>query len=806
MPVLNATEVEERSKHFLENAVKDFKIFIDTCSLLFDDADKFWTNIVPLLQRERKTIIIPFRVYEEVEKFASNPSLCTIKNGSNPNLNKQAIKAKNNVIMLQKAGLIEVFGNNNDNFADNVFQTVFTQFRLKYNLMLITQDNNLANDIINIGNSKAVNTNNRIMVERINKYGFLSAFTFDKQPQNQQKINQFDRNNYTQQHNVSAVVPEEEKFAFSKSITSVVGKLSVSYIPNEGDTVTAERNGQKNSIKLIKSVASGGEGIIFTTDIPNVVAKIYKREKIDIGKHEKLKLMLTKSIDCEGVCFPLACLYNSKAEFVGYLMKKAQGKELQKCVFIPQLLKKNFPTWKKNDTVELCITILKKFKYLHERNIILGDINPNNILVVSPKEIYFVDTDSYQIEGFPCPVGTINYTAPEIQRKKYDTFLRTIGNERFAVATLLFMIMLPGKPPYSLQGGENQIDNIINMDFAYASGERSTGKAPEGMWRYCWSHLPRYLKDDFYETFRKDGEHSTEKTRYSTGDWLQKFERYLNLLSSGKLAEQDEMSVNLFPTRLKKNKNVTYVKCKLCYNEVDEDRVEQGYCQDCLRNGETYRCSKCGNELIYTNYQKLIKHSRKHEVCKDCNDKKNTVYTRIRCANCPTTFEITYGEKEFYESKGYELPKKCVSCRGSRTNTTQTHSTYRPPSSYTPTPTYTPPKKNSSNSGWCFITTAVCDYLHKPDDCYELTTLRSFRDTWLTVQPSGEDIIKEYYRIAPLIVKELDSSNEKDVIYRDIWNSYISPCIKLIELGTYEICRDLYIEMVKNLKQKLIKE
>lgn len=128
-------------------------------------------------------------------------------------------------------------------------------------------------------------------------------------------------------------------------------------------------------------------------------------------------------------------------------MRQAHGRELQRCVFQPQLLKRYFPNWTKQDTVTLCITILKKLKYLHDRNVILGDINPNNILVVSPTEVYFVDTDSYQIEGFPCPVGTINFTAPEIQRKDFSTFLRTIGNERFAVATLLFMIMLPGKPP-----------------------------------------------------------------------------------------------------------------------------------------------------------------------------------------------------------------------------------------------------------------------------------------------------------------------------------------------------------------------
>ena len=40
-------------------------------------------------------------------------------------------------------------------------------------------------------------------------------------------------------------------------------------------------------------------------------------------------------------------------------MRQAHGRELQKCVFQPQLLKKYFPSWTKQDTVTLCITILK---------------------------------------------------------------------------------------------------------------------------------------------------------------------------------------------------------------------------------------------------------------------------------------------------------------------------------------------------------------------------------------------------------------------------------------------------------------
>ena len=43
----------------------------------------------------------------------------------------------------------------------------------------------------------------------------------------------------------------------------------------------------------------------------------------------------------------------------------------------------------------------------------------------------------------------------------------------------------------------------------------------------------------------------------------------------------------------------------------------------------------------------------------------------------------------------------------------------------------------------CFLTTAVCEYLGKADDCEELTTLRDYRDQWLAKQPGGVELIEE---------------------------------------------------------------
>lgn len=794
---------DKSSYEFMRNLIRNYKVFIDTCSILSIHADKFWDNIIPILKEEHKDIIVPYRVYQEVNKFASDPDLCARKSPNEPELYNLAQKAKINLFKLYNEGLVRVLGDKNDNFADNVFQTVFTQYRMKYNMFLITQDKNLADDILRISQSKAVTVNNLIGVRRINKYGFLSIHDSEK-PDDKKKYNNSIVSSLSNDNNDSNI-PEEEMFAYVDKIVSVQGENPITLIPKEGDILYAQRGEARQEIKLVKAGKSGGEGTIFDTDIPNVVAKIYKPGKVDRLKYQKLQIMITKDINCEGVCFPLALLYNRLGEFVGFLMEKAKGKELQRCVFMPKLLKQTFPLWKKKDTVQLCITILHKLKYLHDRNIILGDINPLNILVVSPSEVYFVDTDSYQVEGYPCPVGTINYTAPEIQKKRFDTFLRTRGNERFAVATLLFMIMLPGKPPYSIQGGENQIDNIINGDFAYASGERSNRKAPEGVWRYMWSHLPRYLKDDFYETFHKNGTHNAENKRFSDADWINKFEHYLELLNdeTGKFLSNDSMSADLFPTRHKKDINANYIQCRLCGREVDEDRAEQGYCPECLKDGERYYCKRCGAEMLYSNYDKLIKHSPRYEECRACYDHLNSVYKSITCSDCGKLFSITFKDKEYYEKRGYELPKRCPNCREAKKSYGYSQNS-RSSSGYynNDRPTYTQPTKKK---GFCFITTAVCENSGKPDDCYELTLLRQFRDNWLFEQRDGEELIKEYYATAPDIVLEIDKSPDRDREYKRILKEYIEPCIKLIELSAYDTCKKLYMQMVYELKNKFIK-
>lgn len=634
----NSTDLNKikKAQGIMEDYCKNYKIFIDTCSLLHYSSEKFWKNIIPLLNKYNNKIIIPLRTIEEIEKHSGNEM-----DGKLSQRAQMCVKLLSGLI---SEGYIEVRGEKTDNFADNVYQVVFTKFRMNYKLLLITQDNDLAKDILGLNDNRSVKAY-EVKVNKINKYGFLSEFCWNRK----EKSN----------------IDEEGSFRICSSVTLIPDtKIPISDIPIEGNDVFTS----KGAIKLIKEIGNGGEAIVYSTNTP-YVAKIYKKDNVTVRKLKKIQLMLSKKIQCTGICYPIEVLYNVNNEFVGYLMPQASGQELQKSVFGPKpLFLKKFPNWKKCDTVRLCVTILEKIKYLHDRNIILGDINPANILVVSPIEVYFVDTDSYQVEDYPCPVGTNNYTAPEIQKKHFPDFLRTKGNEYFAVATLLFMIMLPGKPPYSQQGGEDPISNILKMDFSYPLGDNSNKKTPDGPWRYIWSHLTYELKEAFYNTFRKDGKYSLEQNRLSVDKWLILFRKYLKLLDSGIYEQQDEMSVELFPTRYKKNRNVEYIRCKLCGQEAEKKHSKNGICNSCLEKGEVYKCRRCGKELIYTNYNKYIICSKKHDICPECYEKGKDVKIKIRCSNCGRIFAITNSEYDFFRQKGYDLPKRCEICRRIRKN------------------------------------------------------------------------------------------------------------------------------------------
>jgi serine/threonine protein kinase len=305
----------------------------------------------------------------------------------------------------------------------------------------------------------------------------------------------------------------EYEFKFNLPKKLILGKIvkntSIN-TPKEKDTVYDD-NGKIYTLK--KQIGKGGEGSVYLIDYEDYICKIYKKEKNTSFKEDKIKLLIKSNIYIDNVCFPEVIINNKEGNFVGYLMKKAIGEEIKTSIFIPKLFNKKFPTWGQLDIAKLVLNILTTVIEIHNKNIIIGDVNPSNILVNNDGRIFFIDTDSYQVESYPCPVGFITYTKPLHHGKNYSDYLRTKDDDIFAVMTLVFQIFMQGIKPYSFKGGGNEKENMkIATNFPYNCKDGDEyHRVPEGDWYSRWLSLPKDLRDLFCLTFKSNKDIKLEK-------------------------------------------------------------------------------------------------------------------------------------------------------------------------------------------------------------------------------------------------------------------------------------------------------
>lgn len=100
-----------------------------------------------------------------------------------------------------------------------------------------------------------------------------------------------------------------------------------------------------------------------------------------------------------------------------------------------------------------------------------------------------------------------------------------------------------------------------------------------------------------------------------------------------------------------------------------------------------------------------------------------------------------------------------------------------------------PEKKDDSG---CYLTTACIRALNNSfdDSCYELKSLRAFRDTY--VKAHHPEAIEEYYQIAPRIVAAIGRREDSQNIYGKIYTELVLGTLRLIEHNQDEDAYKLY--------------
>lgn len=99
----------------------------------------------------------------------------------------------------------------------------------------------------------------------------------------------------------------------------------------------------------------------------------------------------------------------------------------------------------------------------------------------------------------------------------------------------------------------------------------------------------------------------------------------------------------------------------------------------------------------------------------------------------------------------------------------------------------------------CFLTTACADFAGLPDDCFELSILRRFRDEILMQMPGGTDDIALYYRVAPTIVERIGASPQRSRELARLYVLYVLPSALAAWLGWAGAARRTYTRMMRDL-------
>ena len=118
---------------------------------------------------------------------------------------------------------------------------------------------------------------------------------------------------------------------------------------------------------------------------------------------------------------------------------------------------------------------------IHEQGYIMGDFNQQNILVGPNALINIIDCDSFQVTGhdetvYTCPVGKPEFSSPRLlselkqtctgptcpqpglqqrHQKSYSCVVRPMDDDRFALAVMLYLLLMEGCHPYKGAVGPN---------------------------------------------------------------------------------------------------------------------------------------------------------------------------------------------------------------------------------------------------------------------------------------------------------------------------------------------------------------
>jgi TonB family protein len=277
-------------------------------------------------------------------------------------------------------------------------------------------------------------------------------------------------------------------------------------------------------VRLGRRIGSGAEGEVYEIqDQIDLVAKVYHQPP---PPEKAEKLVLLSRLGNERLfnlsAWPVTTLLDAPGgQVVGFVMKKISQAEEVHALHSPKSRLQKFPEASWAFLIHAAANIARAVGAIHENGLVIGDVNPKNILVTRKATAYLLDVDSFQItvdgKTYRCEGGFPEYTPPELQGVAFRDVDRRRGHDCFGLAVVIFQLLFMGRHPYSgryLGAGEMPLERAIRESrFAYGEdAEAREMRCPPGT--LTLDSVPQALVDLFRRAF-------LTTDRPQPGEWIE---------------------------------------------------------------------------------------------------------------------------------------------------------------------------------------------------------------------------------------------------------------------------------------------
>ena len=249
------------------------------------------------------------------------------------------------------------------------------------------------------------------------------------------------------------------------------------------------RDASGAALTLGAALGSGGEGKVFRlNEHPHLAAKIYATS-LGPQRTGKLDGMVRAGDDVLRAiaAWPTGMLY-ARAKPVGFTMPLLETERPLHELFGPRSRHERFPHANWTFLIHTARNLARAFSVLHERQIVVGDVNSNNIVVRGDSTARLIDCDSFQFPWngslFRCNVGVADYQPPELQHGDLSQIERLPQHDLFGLAVIVFQLLFVGKHPFAgvlppgVAGTGAIGANVAARRYFYAPHARRQGLRP----------------------------------------------------------------------------------------------------------------------------------------------------------------------------------------------------------------------------------------------------------------------------------------------------------------------------------------